>query len=360
MPFDTAGQQRRRIPFERATRLLVPAIYAGAAAGFIADVLRADALAYGLIYIPLICTALLSRRRWILWALATACLAMTVIGTFFPFVATDIPVLVGNRVLSALAILVTALLVQYARGIQDQLAAATERAETAERVRTEVLSNLGREMRTPLHSMIAMLALLMTQSRADQRPSLGKMRSGAQQLLLTIDNLVDLTEIDERPLQLRQVDIAGILRAAVRKVDGVAADAGVGIDLDCHLDGQAVFQARADRWMTRRILDNLLFNAIQVTKPPLHVSVSIQQDSRSVFVTIRDAGAAHAHSAASATQETTAGMVASLMTPQVGVGLTLSERLASAMGASLRIDPVPGVGTTAVLSLPLAPPAATG
>src|SRR4051794_17374883 len=178
MPFASVHRQERRILFETITRLLVPVIYVGAAAGFIADVLRADTLAYGIFYIPLICTALVNQRPWSLWVLTAAGLAMTFIGTFYPFVAADLPVLVGNRILSALAIVVTALLVQYARGIQDRLAAATERAETAERLRTEVLSNLGREMRTPLHSMIAMLGLLMMQSRPEQRPPLGRMRAG--------------------------------------------------------------------------------------------------------------------------------------------------------------------------------------
>ncbi|MFL5285779.1 MAG: sensor histidine kinase [Rhodopila sp.] len=319
------------------------------------DISRVDTLAYGIMYLPLICTALLSRRRWILWALTSLCLTMTAIGVFFPSVNPNLPDLIANRILSALAIVATAFLVRYAQGMQDRLTAATERAETAERVRTEVLSNLGREMRTPLHSMIAMLGLLLTQSRPDQRPPLGKMRSGAQQLLLTIDNLVDLTQIEERALHPRPIDVAMILRAAVQNACGAAEDNGVGLDLDCHLAGSAAeaFIACADSWMTRRILDNLLFNAIRVTQPPRCVSVSIRQEARAVVVTIGNtrAGLAEEREAAG-TAGTTAGIVASLMTPQVGAGLTLGMRLADAMGGTLHIQAEPGGGTATILFLP--------
>jgi signal transduction histidine kinase len=209
--------------------------------------------------------------------------------------------------------------------------------------------------------MIAMLGLLMTQSRPDQRLPLGKMRAGGQQLLLTIDNLAELTQIDERAPHLRQIDIAAILRAAVRNARGAAEDSGIGIELDCHLgqEQQGAFVACADSWMTRRILDNMLFNAIRVTRPAQSICVSIRQDTRAVIVAVDDAGADLPKPPVDPALGPTAGMVASLMTPQVGVGLTLSRRLAAVMGGSLRIDPVAGVGTTAILALPLAAAAAT-
>ncbi len=50
--------------------------------------------------------------------------------------------------------------VWHARSVQDRLAAQTGRAEAAERIKTEVLTNLSQEIRAPLYSMIGVLELL--------------------------------------------------------------------------------------------------------------------------------------------------------------------------------------------------------
>jgi signal transduction histidine kinase len=237
----------RGVSLERLARLLVPVIYCAAAATFLADVLRTNTLAYGIVYIPLIGTALLSRREWTMWALTAGSITLVAIGALLPNVDPDLPGLAVNRLLSVLALCVTAVLVQHARSVRELLAAQTRRAEAAERVRTDVLGNLGREMRIPLHSMTAILSLLLATCRPDQREALQRMRAGVQQLLLTIDNLIGLTQIEEQSLTAAQVDVGAILRDAASHARPVAEDSGVSIELSRHArDTEQHFGAFAD------------------------------------------------------------------------------------------------------------------
>ena len=334
----------------------MPLIYIGGLAAFVADLFRTNTLAYGVAYIPLIGTALLSRHRWMVSALTGASIVMIAIGAVLPAVDPDLPDLISNRLLSILAILATAVLVNHARSIQDRLAAATRRAETAERIRTDVLSNLGREMRTPLHTLMAMLGLLLTNCRDDQREALGKMRAGGRQLLLTLDNLIDLTQIDARTLHPIITDIAAMLRSAIGEARTVAADSGVAIEVSRHLcRSEEAFDAFVDPQVTRRIVDNLLYNAIRLTQRSRSICVAIRQDHEAVIVTVGNSGEGMPDRLVAAEPADPGAVVTSLLTPTVGVGLTLGRRLAEAMDGRLSVETLPGIGTIVSLRLPLAP-----
>lgn len=365
----------RNLAFAKLAWVLVPVIYVAASAAFVADLLRTNTLAYGIIYIPLIGTGLLHRQKRTLWVLTAVSIFLVIIGAFFPTPDPDLPNLFSNRILSILAILATAFLVFHARTIQDRLAAETRRAETAERLRTEILSNIGREMRTPLHTTIAMLGLLLTNCPPEQRGPLGKMRAGSQQLLLTLDNLIGLTQIDESSPDLQRTDVGILLRKAVANTRIMAEDSGVrlefnrdsarnaqwGSQADTAEDTQAddqpragVFEAFVDPHMTRRILDNLLFNAIQVTPASRTVYVTIRQTPGDVLIDVGDTGDGLPPHLLEDSLDDTAVMTETLLTPTIGVGLTFGRRLAEVMGGSLTVLSEPDIGTTVTLSLPRA------
>jgi len=349
----------RSVAMGRLARLLVPFIYCAAAATFVADLLRTNTLAYGIAYIPLIGTALVSRHAWTLRVLTALSISMVAIGAFLPNVDPDMPSLASNRLLSVLALCVTAVLVHHARSVRELLAAQTRRAEAAERIRTDVLSNLGREMRTPLHSMTAILGLLLATSPPEQREALQRMRAGIQQLLLTIDNLIGLTQIEEQPLVPEPIDVAALLRAAARHARPIADDSGVAIELGRNImDTEQCFGALADPKATRSILDNMMFNAIRMTTRSGTASASLQRDDNEVIVSLTHVGVGVPEALAAAAPRDTAGMADALMAPAFGVGLTLGRRLAEAMDGTLTAETDPLLGTVVSLHLPIARPPA--
>jgi signal transduction histidine kinase len=261
-------------------------------------------------------------------------------------VNSDLPDLIGNRLLSILAILATAAFVYHARNNQDRLAAETRRAEAAERIKTDVLNNLSQEIRTPLHTLIGVLSLTMAASRPDQRDVLGRVRSDGKHLLATIDNLLDLTQIEERELRRQTIDIAKIARDAAESARAAASERQVSIALS---PGKAA--AIGDSWAMRRILDNLLANAVRLTPPGGTVSVSVAQDAGTVTASVSDTGRGLPPGLAEIFQpEDSAGALPATG----GTGLALSNRLARAMNGRLTAHNQPDSGATVSLSLPAA------
>jgi len=323
---------------------LVPSIYVGCFAAFGADLTSADTLAFGVFYVPLVATAVFHRDKRAVWVLTGIACAMVTVGSFFPAIAADIRGLVWNRILSIGAIIATAVFVWHARSIQEQLAQQTARAEAAERIRAEVLTNLSQEIRAPLRSMIGVLELVATNLHPDQSRALGMVRSSGRRLVSTIDNLVDLTQFDEHAMPAERVDLGGLLRQAVEsgREDARARQISVTIDIPSDHD-RAV---HTNPWALRRILENKIADAITYTPPGGHIDISTEMISDHVSAVI----AATGRFPPGAMRSTNDLNVVPLM-PSV-MGQELSQRLADAIDARLLFSNGPGDGTTVRLLLP--------
>ncbi|MDR3532906.1 MAG: HAMP domain-containing sensor histidine kinase [Rhodopila sp.] len=325
---------------------------------FLSDLARDNTFAYGILYAPLVATAVFHKRSYGVWILAAIACACVVIGAFVPSVNPDLPDLVANRLLSILTILATAVFVRHARGIQERLAEETRRAEAAERIKTEVLTNLSEEIRTPLHSLLGVMSLMMADCRPDQREALRRVRSGGKQLLETIDNLIDLTHIDELTVRQQPIDVATIVRDAAYSARPTASERQVTISMDRLTGGKttpdATVAALGDSWATRRIIDNLLANAVRFTPPGGTVSVSVDRDADTVTASVSDTGNGLPFDLTEHFLGDAADTDGLAVPTAGGTGLALSDRLARAMNGRLIARNRPGSGATIGLTLPAA------
>jgi len=328
-------------------RWLAPLIYLACLMAFVADLRQDNTLAFGVFYIPLICTAVFYRNAKALWGLTTLACVLSVIGAFFPRVNPDLPNLVGNRILSLVAILATAAFLHYARKIQEQLAHETRRAEAAERIKTTVFANLSQELRVPMHSMVGLLELMMANCRPDQREPLGQVQSAGRHLLETIENLIDLSRIEEQALRPVRIDLGTFVRQAVEASRPMAADRQIALEME--FPASLICSAQLDPWAGRRIIDNLLANAIKFSQSGSSIHISLETAPGAALVVIQDEGVGMPPVVLQQLGEPFFQAVSSSGT---GMGLALSRRLADAMGATLVFASEPGVGTTATLRLP--------
>jgi signal transduction histidine kinase len=167
-------------------------------------------------------------------------------------------------------------------------------------------------------------------------------------LLMTVDNLVDLTQFDAAPIPPQTIDLGHLLRqtAETMRHDSAARQIALVIDIPEDLN----LLASANPWAVRRILENKIDDAITYTPPGGRVCVSASADEESVSAIVVWTGTWPA----GAIQATGDPAVAPLM-PSI-MGLALSRRLALAMGARLSFGNVPDDGTIVTLRLPAAPP----
>jgi two-component system NarL family sensor kinase len=324
-------------------RWLVPAIYAGCITAFIADLRSANELAFGVFYAPLIVTAVFHRDKRAVWVLTAIACVMVVIGSVFPDVAKDVTELVVNRALSILALLATAVFVWHARIVQEQLAEQTSRAAAAERIKTEVLTNLSQEIRAPLYAMIGVLELVAADSRPDQKAALGMVRSSGRRLVSTVDNLVDLTQLEGRLVPAEPVDLGQLMRqtAEARRPDAAARQISLVIAIPA---GREII-ADANPWAVRRILENKIEDAITHTPPGGRIEVSTVAERDEVSAVIATTGKWPAGA-----MQVTSGADNVPLNPSI-MGLALSQRLARTMGARLLFSDGSDEGTTIQLRL---------
>lgn len=352
-PAEPGDQTPLLIAAGRSGRWLVPVLYVVSGLAFVFDLCRDNTLAYGIIYAPLVATAVFHTSRSGLWILTAIACLLVVAGALFPVVDSDLPDMIGNRILSILAIGVTAAFVHHARDIQERLAAETRRAEAAERVKTDVLTNLSQEIRTPLHTLLGVLSLTMATSKPDQRAVLGGVRNDGKQLLATIDNLLDLTQIEEHKLRQQTIDIAKIARDAAESARAAANERQVNIALDPDRDPDRA-SAIGDSWALRRILDNLLANAVRLTPPGGTVSVSVARGADTVTTSVSDTGKGLSSELTQDFRDNRAETDGSALPAAGATGLALSRRLARAMNGRMTASNQPGPGATVSLSLPAA------
>jgi signal transduction histidine kinase len=298
----------------------------------------------------MVCTAVLHRSRRSVWWLAGLAVLMVVVGTFIPDVHPSLYDLLGNRMLSVVAILVTAVLVSHAWRIRESLAEQTRRAETAERLKTEIFTNLGYDLRAPLHAIIGMTQLMSADCRPNQREPLSVVQIASRRLLATISNLVDLTRFEEHIPRAEPVEIGAVLRRAVEEVRDQAREGRVAVVTDIP---EGLPPLTGDPWAARRIVENILANAVKFTPPGGSVTVSVTRPAGAIAVSVTDTGEGMPEDVLSFVGRPFRQADSDPAKFEgMGAGLTLSRRLADAIGAELRFESTPGVGTNAMVRFP--------
>jgi signal transduction histidine kinase len=299
----------------------------------------------------MVCTAVLHRSRRNVWWLAGLAILMVVVGTFIPGLHPSLYDLVGNRMLSIVAILITAGLVSHAWRIRESLAEQTRRAETAERLKTEIFTNLGHDLRAPLHAIIGLSQLMSADCRPNQREPLGVVQTASRRLLATIGNLVDLTRFEEYVPHSEPVDLGAVLLRAVEQVRDQAREGQVAVFTDI---AEGLPPLTGDSWAARRIVENILDNAVKFTPPGGSVKVSVTPSDGAIAVTVTDTGEGMPEDVLSVVARPfrQADISVSGNFAGMGAGLALGRRLADAIGAELCFDSAPGVGTSATVRFP--------
>lgn len=256
----------------------------------------------------------------------------------------------------ALGVLLLALSWIYAlrRSIRKQTAeirVLLTKAEDASRAKSEFLANLSHEIRTPIHGIQGMHALLLeSHLTAEQIEELTIAQDATAHLLAVLDDVLDLSRIEAGQMSLESLpfDPARVVRGAVRIFSPKAAQKG--LQFLSRIDELPPLVA-GDATRLRQIIFNLLSNAVKFTETG-SVSMRAWVQSRdaagiSIAFEVRDTGVGIPLEKQADIFESfrQADGTISRRFGGSGLGLAIAQRLVHQMGGNLQVHSEPGNGS---------------
>jgi len=250
----------------------------------------------------------------------------------------------------------------------EQRAAATERkageklqqaltlSEKESEKKSEFLRMVSHELRTPLHSIISATEQWRDAGDVDaQNDLIGYLTYGASRLRTQVDNLVlyaetdnDDVEVNEKTFELRQLIDRVIEKTRPKPSDQLQFKLEYGEHIPAVCEG--------DSYLIEHMLRTVLDNAFKYT---IHGQVRLQiqwdGDEKRLNVELNDTGCGMTPEQMENVYKDFVQVSRGLnrSSEGLGLGLTICSRLSAILGADLRIDSEPGVGTQVSISLPL-------
>ncbi len=239
---------------------------------------------------------------------------------------------------------------------QQQTLLAKDKAEKAEKAKTEFLTNMSHEIRTPLNAVIGSADLLETTVLShDQKDLVETINISSRHLLNLVSHVLDMSRLEEGKLLLEYQDfqLDEVTQNTIKLFANDPKIKNKALDLRLNIQPNTPNDLHGDPYRLRQILVNLIGNAIKFTEKgwvELRISTGKSPLAGRVFLEFQ-------------VQDTGIGIrkedQKQLFTPftqlnhsqqnalgGAGLGLTITKTLVELMGGLIHLDSEPGKGTT--------------
>ena len=242
---------------------------------------------------------------------------------------------------------------------ESNMTIAKERAEQANQAKTQFLTHISHELRTPMNAILGFTELINRDSMNPlpnhQKQQLDQITSSGKHLLNLINEMLDLATVESGNIKLsvESVEIVSLVEEVITLCDSLAIQNGIIIEHEKTLADRVFVNADVSR--LKQVVLNLVSNAIKYNKPDGEILISyIKQGSSKIRFGIKDSGFGIPDEQKDKVFKPFERLHSDITNIEgTGIGLTISKQLIELMAGTIGFESVTNEGSYFFIDLPL-------
>ncbi len=177
--------------------------------------------------------------------------------------------------------------------VERSLRERADALEDVDRLKTEFLTNVSYELRSPLTSIIGFTEILKDgvfgKLNKQQKDYLQDIYIASRQLESLINDILDISSIEAGYMQLERsdFDVHSMLTHVITMTQERIRESSLSLQFNCPDD---IGKIHGDETRIRQVIFNLITNSIKFTPGGGYITLSAQPEGNSVIISVEDTG----------------------------------------------------------------------